>query len=90
MNSRRSSLRNPLPFFQVLSHALLFHFDANFVKFHGVFRFLGHSKIHTMAHAEIEGFSMYRAGYRQKNPSQSRTYAAVWKRVTYAAIDEVF
>ena len=46
--------------FQVLTHAVLFHFDANFVKFHGVFDFLGHSKIGAMAHMEIEVFSAYR------------------------------
>ena len=30
-------------FFQVLTHTLLFHFDANFINFHGVFRILGPS-----------------------------------------------
>ena len=72
-------------FFQVLTHALLFHFDTNFVKFHGVFGFLGHSKIRTTTHVEIEGFSAYSAGYTRKTPSKSCTYAAVWKTVAYAA-----
>ena len=75
---------------QVLTHALVFHFDANFVKFHGVFGFLGHSKIDAMTHVEIKGFSTYRDGYMRKMPSQSRTYAAVWKTVAYAAAHEVF
>ena len=73
-------------FFQVLTHALLFHFYANFVKFHGVFRILGQSKMYAMAHAEIEGFSMYRAGYTQKMPSKSRTYADIWKTIVYVAM----
>ena len=77
-------------FFQVLTHALLFHFDANFVKFHGVFGFLGHSKIGTMAHTEIEGFSTYRAGYTQKIPPKPCTYAAIWKTVAYAATLNIF
>ena len=77
-------------FFQVLIPALLFPFDANFVKFHGVFGFLGHPKIRAMAHAEIEGFSTYRAGYTRKMPSQSCTYATVWKTITYVAALKVF
>ena len=77
-------------FFQVLTHALLFHFNANFINMHGVFRILGHSKVRAMTHMEIEGFSTYRAGYTWKIPSQSCTYAAVWKKVTYAATLNVF
>ena len=77
-------------FFQVLTHALLFHFDANFVKFHGVFGFLSHSKIRTTIHVEIKGFSTYRVGYTQKMPSQSRTYASIWKIIVYAAVVNVF
>ena len=77
-------------FSQVLTHALLFHLDANFVKFHGVFDFLGHSKISTMAHMEIKGFSMYRAGYTWKMASNLRTYVAVFKIVAYEATHMVF
>ena len=77
-------------FFQVLTHALLFHFDANFVKFHGVFDFLGHSKIGTTVHVEIKGFSMHRDGYTWKMPSQSCTYAAVWQTIAYAAVLKFF
>ena len=78
------------PFFQVLTHALLFHFDAIFVKFHGVFGFLGQFKIGVAAHMEIEGFSAYRARYTQKNGPKSRTYATVLKTVVYAAAFNVF
>ena len=77
-------------FFQVLTHALLFHFDAIFVKFHGDFGFLGQSKIGAMAHEEIDGFSVYRAGYMRKMPSQSHTYIAVWQTVAYADAHKVF
>ena len=77
-------------FFQVLTHALLFHFDANFVKFHGVFDFLGHSKIGAMAHTEIKGFSMYMAGHTRQIPSQSPTYAADWQTVAYVATLKIF
>ena len=77
-------------FFQVLTHALLFHFDANFVKFHGVFRILGQLKMHAMGHTKIEGFSVYRAGYTQKMPSQSCTYTFVWQKVAYATVLNVF
>ena len=56
-------------FFQVLTHALLFPFDAIFVKFHGVFDFLGHSKIGATAHVEIEGFFLrIRLDIRGKYP----------------------
>ena len=77
-------------FFQILTHALLFHFDAFFVKFHGVFGFLGQSKLGAAAHMEIEGFSVYRAGYTRKIPPKSCTYAAVWKTVAYEAAHKVF
>ena len=77
-------------FFQVLTHALLFHFDAIFIKFHGDFGFLGQSKIGDVAHMKIEGFSTYRAGYTRKMPSQLRIYMAVWKTVAYAAVHMVF
>ena len=77
-------------FFQVLTHALLFHFDAIFVKFHGDFGFLGHSKIGTAARAKIEGFFTYRAGYTWKIPSQLCTYMVVWKIVMYVAADKAF
>ena len=60
------------------------------MKFHGHLRFLGHSKKGAAAHVKIEGFSMYRARYMRKMPSQLRTYAAVWKTVAYAAAHEVF
>ena len=43
-----------------------------------------------VAHVEIEGFSVYRAGYMQKMPPQSRTYVVVWKTVTYEAAHKVF
>ena len=77
-------------FFQVLTHALLFHFDAIFIKFHGHLRFLGQSKKGAAAHTKIEGFSTYRAGYMRKIPSQSLTYTVVWKTVAHAAVHEVF
>ena len=77
-------------FLQVLTHALLFHFDTNFVKFHGVFDFLGHSKIGAMARAEIKGFSAYRARYTRKMPPKPCTYAAVWQTVAYAAALKIF
>ena len=60
-------------FFQVLTHAMLFHFHVKFSIFHGQFEFLGHPKVCISAHMEIEDFSTYRAGYTQKNPSMSRT-----------------
>ena len=77
-------------FFQVLTHALLFHFDAIFIKFHGHLSFLGQTKKGAAAHAEIEGFSMYRDRYMRKMPPYSRTYAAVLKTVTYEATHKVF
>ena len=77
-------------FFQVLTHAILFQFDANFIKFHGVFDFLGHSKIGTMDHVEIEGFSTYRARYTWKMPPNPRTYTTVLKTVAYEAAHKVF
>ena len=77
-------------FFQVITHALLFHFHANFIIFHGQIRILGHYKVCAMTHAKIEGFSAYRAGYTRKTPSQLHTYAVVWKTVAYAAAHEVF
>ena len=43
-----------------------------------------------VAHAEIEVFSAYRAGYTQKRASKSRTYAAVLKTVAYEAVHMVF
>ena len=55
-------------FFQELTHALLFHFDAIFVKFHGVFGFLGHSKIGIADHTEIEGFPRIGLDIRGKCP----------------------
>ena len=70
-------------FFQVLTHALLFHFDAIFIKFHGQLSFLGQTKKCPMAHVEIESFFTYSVGYTQKMPPQSRTYAVVWKIVAY-------
>ena len=90
MNSRDPAGGIHYHFFQVLTHALLFHFDAIFIKFHGYLGFLGQSNIGTVAHAEIEGFSTYRAGYMWKMPSQSRTYVVVWKTVVYAAVLKVF
>ena len=74
----------------MLTHALLIHLDANFVKFHVVFDFLGHSKIGATAHVEIEGFFMYRDGYTQKIPPNLRTYAFVWHTIAYAAMLKVF
>ena len=64
-------------FFQVLTHALLFHFDAIFIKFHGQLSFLGQTKKGATAHMEIEGFSVYRDGYTWKMPLNTHTYAAV-------------
>ena len=77
-------------FFQVFTHAHLFHFNGIFIKFHGQLSFLGQTKKGAAAHAEIKGFSMYKAGYTRKMPPKSRTYAAVWKIVAYAAAHEVF
>ena len=77
-------------FFQIFTHALLFYFDAIFVKFHGQFSFLGQTKMGTVSHVEIEDFSAYRAGYTRKMPPQSSTYAVVWKIVAYEATHEVF
>ena len=42
------------------------------------------------AHAEIEGFSAYRAGYMQKMPPYSRTYVVVLKTVVYEAAHKGF
>ena len=53
-------------FFQVFTHALLLHFDIIFIDFYGQMSFLGHPKLCTAAHAEIEAFSAYRDGYMQK------------------------
>ena len=50
-------------FFQVFTHALLFHFDIIFMNFHGEIILLGHPKMSVAAHAEIEVFSAYMAGY---------------------------
>ena len=43
-----------------------------------------------VAHAEIEVFSAYRAGYTWKMTSNPRTYAAVLKTVVYEAAHKVF
>ena len=77
-------------FFQVFTHALLLHFDTIFMNFHGQIRFLGHPKMSTTAHMEIEVFSAYRARYTRKMASNPRTYAAVLKIVTYEAAHKVF
>ena len=52
--------------------------------------FLGHLYMSTTAHTEIEAFSVYRAGYTQKKTSNLRTYAVVFKTVTYEAAHKVF
>ena len=44
----------------------------------------------TVAHAEIEVFSTYRARYTQKMPPKPRTYVAVLKTVAYEAAHKVF
>ena len=54
---------NHYHFFQVFTHALLFHFNAFFVKFHGELNFLGQTKKGAAAHVENDGFSAYRDGY---------------------------
>ena len=77
-------------FFQVFTHALLFHFNAIFIKFHGQLRFLGQTKKGTTAHMEIEVFSAYRAGHMQKNLTKLRTYTAILKKVTYVAANKDF
>ena len=77
-------------FFQVLTHALLFHFNAIFIKFHGQLSFLVQTKKGVAAHMEIKGFSAYRASYTQKMPPKPRTYATVLKTVTYKAAHKVF
>ena len=77
-------------FFQVLTHALLIHFDANFVKSHGVFGILRQSKIRAPAHTEIKGFSTYRVGYTQKMPPNSHTYIVVQQTVMYGVALNVF
>ena len=46
-------------FIQVFTHTLLLHFDIIFIDFHGQMSFLGHPKMSTVAHAEIEAFSTY-------------------------------
>ena len=75
-------------FFQVFTHALLFHFDAIFMKFHGQLSFLGQPKMSATADAEF--VSAYRARYTQKIPSNPRTYDGIWQIVAYAATHEVF
>ena len=77
-------------FFQVFTHALLFHFDVIFMKFHGQISFLGHPKMSAMAHMEIKVFSAYRAGYTRKRASNSRTYAVVFKTIAYEAVHMIF
>ena len=77
-------------FFQVFTHALLFHLDAIFIKFHGQFSFLGQTKKGAAAHADLDGFSTYRAGYTQKMPPKPRTYAAVLKTIAYEAVQKIF
>ena len=77
-------------FFQVFTHALLLHFDIIFIDFHAQMDFLGHPKMSAAAHAEIEAFSVYRARYTRKRTSNSRTYAAVFKTVTYKATHMIF
>ena len=77
-------------FFQVFTHALLFHFNAIFIKFHGQLSFLGQTKKGVVAHVEIKGFSMYRARYTWKMPPNPRTYTTVLKTVAYEAVHKVF
>ena len=77
-------------FFQVFTHALLLHFDIIFIDFHGQMNFLGHPKMSTVDHVEIEAFSMYRAGYTRKRTSNPRTYAVVFKTVTYEPAHMIF
>ena len=43
-----------------------------------------------MAHADIEVFSVYRAGYTQKRDQKPRTYAAVFKTAAYDAAHKDF
>ena len=77
-------------FFQVFTHALLFHFDAIFTKFHGQLGFLGQPKMGAATHTEIKVFFTYRAGYMWKMASNPRTYVAVLKTVMYEAAHKVF
>ena len=77
-------------FFQVTSHALLFHLHVIFFNFHGQNRFLGHSKIVALAHAKIKDFSTYRASYTRKNGPNPRTYTAVLQTVAYVAVHMIF
>ena len=77
-------------FFQVFTHALLLHFDTNFMNFHGQIRFLGQPKMSAAAHAKIEVFSTYRAGHTRKMPLNPRTYAIVLKIITYETAHMVF
>ena len=71
----------------MLFSSISMHF---FIKFHGQLRFLVQAKKGTVAHAEIEGFSMYRDRYMRKMPPYSRTYAVVLKTVAYEAMHKVF
>ena len=70
-------------FFQVFTHTLLLHFDIIFIDFHGQMSFLGDPKMSAAAHAEIQAFSIYRAGYTWKSVSKPCTYTAVFKTTAY-------
>ena len=77
-------------FFQVFTHALLLHFDIIFIDFHGQMSFLGHPKMSAAVHTETEDFFAYRDGYTWKRVSKPRTYAVVFKTVTYEAAHVIF
>ena len=48
--------------------------------------FKGQSYMSAAAHAGIEDFSTYRAGYTRKRDQKPRTYAAVFKTAVYDAV----
>ena len=73
---------------QVTPHVILFLVYANFLSFHGPFHFLCHPKVCVLAHEDIEGFFVYRAGHMRKNRPKPHTYMVVLQTVTYVATNE--
>ena len=52
--------------------------------------FNGQTYMSAMAHADIEVFSTYRAGYTRKRDQKLRTYMVVLKTATYDAVHKDF
>ena len=77
-------------FFQVTSHALLFHLHVIFFNFHCQNQFIGYYNIVSLAYVEIGYFSAYKAGYMRKNGPKSRTYMAALQTIAYVAAFNVF